>query len=114
MPIATTVTFHGTDPSDALRTHVIERAARLERFASDIQSCHVVVERAERRHQHGNRFRVRGSLLMRGRQINVSRAPSALVRNTDPYVAVTDVFDALRRRVEDYVRRRRNDVKTRT
>ena len=112
MPITTTVTFHGTDPSEALRTHVIQRAQRLERFASDIRSCQVVVERSERRHQNGNRFHVHGRILMRGRQIDAGSTPVADVRSVDAYVAVADMFDALRRRVEDYVRQRRNDVKT--
>ena len=114
MPVETSVTFHGLDPSQALRTHVLKHALRLERFAEDIRKCDIVVEFAERRHRRGNHFNVHGHVAMRGRRIDAGSAPAADTRNTDPYVAVSDVFDSLRRRVEDYVRRRRNETKART
>jgi ribosome-associated translation inhibitor RaiA len=114
MSFPTTVTFHGTSRSSALRTHVLKRAKRLERFAADIRSCRVVIEFSERRHRQGNHFNVHGSVLLRGRAIEANRTPTASNRGVDPYVAVSDVFDALRRRVEDYVRRRRGDIKNRS
>jgi ribosomal subunit interface protein len=101
------------DASEALRSHILDHARRLERFAGDIVACDVVVEKAEERHHQGNRFNVRASLAMRGRKIDAGHTPTADHRHEDPYVAVADTFDALRRRVEDYVRRRRGDVKTR-
>ena len=107
MAIATLVTFRGTESSPALRAHVVEHARRLERFADDIRSCRVVVGQA------GDRFDVHAHLLMRGRTIEAASLPSSTTRNDDAYVAVTEAFDVLRRRVEDYVRRRRGDVKAR-
>jgi len=111
MTIATTVTFHGTDASPALRSHVLEHAQHLERFADDISSCHVVIEHAERRHRRCNRFDVHCSVAMRGRRIDAGSTPTASHSHADPYVAVSDTFEALRRRIEDYVHRRRGAVK---
>jgi len=114
MSFSTTVTFHGFEASDALRQHAVELAARLEKFASDIIACDVVIEsRNQRRHQ-GNRYGVRIQLSLRGRKLQVGPGPVMKGRYEDPYVAVTDAFDALRRRVEDHVRKRRGDVKTHT
>lgn len=113
MSIPTTITFHGTDSSQALEAHIRDRVQRLERFAGDIVACRVVVERAEGRGHHGNRFNVHAHLTMRGRELDAGHTATADNRHEDPYVAVADTFDALRRRVEDYVRRRRGDVKPR-
>ena len=110
--IPTSVTFHGIESSEALRNIVLEHVARLERFASDIRSCRVVIESTERKRHQGNRFNVRVHLSMRGREIEAGNTPVEDSRHEDAYVAVTDTFDALRRRVEDYVRRRRGDVKS--
>ena len=113
MTFATRVTFRGTDSSPSLRDHVLERAQRLQRFASDIRSCDVVVAQADGRHRSGRHFDVHARVLMRGRTIEATTSPEATSRNEDAYTAVSNVFNALRRRVEDYVRQRRGDVKAR-
>jgi ribosomal subunit interface protein len=111
MTIPTEVTFRDMEPSEALRTAIIDRAQRLERFAGDILSCHVTVEHdAARRHQ-GNPYKIHARISMRGRQIDVSGASRSKSRKEDAYAVVADTFDVLRRRVEDYVRVRRADVK---
>ncbi|MDH3713716.1 MAG: cold shock domain-containing protein, partial [Gammaproteobacteria bacterium] len=43
--------------------------------------------------------------------IDVTRDPEQHYAHEDVYVAVRDAFDAARRRVEDYARRRRGQVK---
>lgn len=101
------------DASEALRTHILDHARHLERFAGDILACDVVVEKAERHHHQGDRFNAHVRIAMRGRKIDAGHTPAADHRHEDPYIAVTDAFNALRRRVEDYTRRRRGDVKTR-
>lgn len=112
MSIQTTVTFHGIEKSDALQASVLEHASHLERFAADILSCDVVISLSEHRHHHGNRYNVLVRLRMKGHEVEAGSAPAVDGRYEDPYVAVADAFDAVRRRVEDQVRRRRGDVKT--
>ena len=113
MTFATRVTFRGTGSSPALRAYVLERAQRLQRFAGDIRSCDVVVAVADGHHRSGHHFDVHARVLMRGRAIEAASSPEATSRNEDAYTAVSNVFNALRRRVEDYVRRRRGDFKAR-
>lgn len=112
MAIPTTVTFHGLKRSEALEAAVFEYVNRLEHFADDIVSCRVVITSVERRHHQGNRFNVHMHLSMHGREIEAGHTPTPDSTHEDPYVALSQTFDALRRRVEDYVRHRRGDIKS--
>ena len=109
--IPTSVTFHGMAASEALRAKVEARAQRLDRFAEDILACNVVVNACEHRHHRGNRYNVHASVTLRDGTIEAGHTPSPDSSHEDAYLAVTHTFDALRRRIEDHVRRRRGDIK---
>jgi cold shock CspA family protein len=98
-------------PSPSLEALVHEKAATLDKFAADIMSCRVVVEPAGKHHQHGNLYEVRIDLTVPGEEIAVTREPGEHTANKDIHVALRDAFDAARRKLEDYVRRRRHAVK---
>ena len=110
MTFPVNVTFQGLQTSEALRAHIIEHARRIARLARDIVSVDVVVTADSQRHEQGNAYDVRIKVGLAGAEIEV-RGVGAQDRRTDAYAAVTDTFDALRRRVEDRVRRRRGEVK---
>ena len=112
MTIPTSITFRGMAASEALRARIEERAQRLDRFAEDILSCNVVVNACERKHHRGNRYNVRASVTLRDCMIETGHTPSPDSSHEDAYLAVTHTFNALRRRVEDHVRRRRGDIKS--
>jgi len=112
MIIPTSITFRGMAASEALRARIEERVQRLDRFAEDILDCNVVVSACEHKHHHGNRYNVRASVTLRDCTIETGHTPSPDSSHEDAYLAVTQTFNALRRRVEDHVRRRRGDVKS--
>lgn len=112
MAIRTSVTFRGMDVSEALCTKIEERAQRLNRFAEDILSCNVVVNACGHKHHHGNRYNVRASVTLRDCTIETGHTPSPDSSREDAYLAVTHTFDAMRRRIEDHVRRRRGNIKS--
>jgi ribosomal subunit interface protein len=112
MTIPTSVTFRGMTASEALRAKIEERVQRLEGFAEDILACRIVVSACEHKHQQGNRYNVRASATLRDGTIEAGHTPSPDSSHEDAYLAVTHTFDALRRRIEDHVRRRRGDVKS--
>ena len=88
-----------------------EKAAKLERFYERIMGCRVVLEAVTRRHHQGNLYRVRIDLTVPGRELVVSREPGKDHAHEDVYVAIRDAFDAMRRQLEDYARKRRGEVK---
>ena len=111
MQIPTQITFKGLEHSDAIEAKILEQAARLERFAERIISCRVVVERATRRHRKGNLFSVHIDVKLPGKELVASRDPERGDAHEDPYIAVRDAFNALRRQLEDEVRRQRGQKK---
>jgi len=64
------------------------------------------------RRRHGDLYHVRVDLKVPGNEIVVKRDPPEHHSHEDIHVAVRDCFDAVRRQLEDHVRRRRGDVKT--
>ena len=105
------ITFRQMEPSPALETRVRELAQRLDRFSSQIMSCHVVIE-APHRHQHqGKLYEVRVDLTVPGSEIVASKQHSERHSHEDVHVALRDAFRAVRRQLENYERERRQDVK---
>lgn len=107
MQLPLQITFHEMDPSAAIEASIREHAARLERFYDRITSCRVLVEAPHRRHRHGNHYRVRIDLKVPERELVVAREPAEHDEHQDPYVAIRDAFDAMKRQLEDYARERR-------
>jgi ribosomal subunit interface protein len=111
MQVPLEVRFHNMDHSPAVEAAIRERAAKLERFADDIVSCHVAVEAPHKHHRHGNLYRVSVDVRLPGGEVVASRNPAEHHAHEDVYVAVRDAFNAAQRRVEDYIRVRRGKTK---
>lgn len=111
MAMSVNVTFDGMAPSDALRADVMQHADKLVQFAPRALACHVAVTASARRHHQGNLYQVHARLTLPGGEITAGRTGPRNHGHEDPYVAVRDTFDVLRRQLEDYVRRQRGDVK---
>lgn len=110
MALPLEITFRHMDPSDALRQNIEKHAERLERFAGDILSCDVVVEAVDHRHRKGNLYNVHVHLTLPGATLDAGRTKPDDHSHEDPYVAARDAFDVMRRRLEDFLRKR-GDVK---
>jgi ribosomal subunit interface protein len=106
MQIPLQITYRHFPRSDALEARIRERTAELEQFFPHVVSCRVVVEEESRHKQQGKLFAVRVDLHVPGRELVVNRE-----HDEDPFVAVRDAFDALRRQLEDHARVVRGDVK---
>ena len=100
------VTFRNIPPSEAIETHIKEKAAKLDRFYDRIMSCRVVVDRTQQRQRQGKLFGVRIDITVPRKELAVTRE-----ENEDVYVAIRDAFDAVCRRLEEHGRRERGDVK---
>jgi ribosomal subunit interface protein len=111
MPAWLQITFRNLDASPSVEERIRERARELEQFFDRIVSCRVVIE-APKHRRHGDLYHVRVDLKIPGKEIVVKRDPPEHHAHEDIYVAIRDCFDAVRRQLEDHVRRRRGDVKS--
>lgn len=107
MQIPMQITIRDMEHSEALETHIREKAQKLEEFFSHIMSCRVVVDMPHKHHHQGKQFNVRIDIGVPGNEIVVNRDHAE-----DVYVAVRDGFNAAKRQLEDYARKIRGDVKT--
>jgi ribosome-associated translation inhibitor RaiA len=113
------VTFRNMQTSGWLEKDVRARAAKLETYCQDIVSCHVAIGKPHRHQQNGNRFDVHIDIAVPGDEIAVSHSPHFRKQiddgmRKDIRGAVRDAFAAAKRQLQDYVRRRRLEVKAHT
>jgi cold shock CspA family protein len=124
------VTFRNISHSDAIEAFIREKAASLDRYYNHLMSCRVVVEVPHRHHRQGPHCHVRIDLAVPGGEIVIKREPTLHARQQDIEaeectkcmevershkhlrVAIREAFDAARRKLQDYARRQRADVKT--
>lgn len=106
MKQAPDIRFIGMEPSAALAAAAHEKASKLELFGPQIMACHVAVELAHKHRHQGRQFAVRLEVTVPGRQLAVSR-----VEHEDPYVALRDAFDSMKRQLDDTVERMREPLK---
>lgn len=106
MQIPLQITFRGMQTSPAVDAAVRDHAAKLEHFHARIMSCRVVIEQPGRHQRKGREFVVHIDLKVPGGEVAVKRDHDA-----DVMVALRDAFDAARRKLEDFVREQRGDVK---
>ena len=112
MQIPLQITFRDIDQSDAVEARIRERVDRLEKFFDRITGCRVMVEAPHARHHKGKLYHIRVDLTVPGSEIVVRREPQAHHAHEDIYVAIRDAFNAAQRRLQDYVRRNRGEIKT--
>jgi cold shock CspA family protein/ribosome-associated translation inhibitor RaiA len=128
MLIPVQVTFRNME-DDGLEEYVRQQVAKLERYYSRMTSCRVVVE-MRGRHQKGNLYHVRIDVGVPGGELLVKHEPSIHTALQDeettkrtkssevgalhkkPQRAILDAFSEMRRRLQEYAREQRGDVKT--
>jgi ribosomal subunit interface protein len=93
--------------SEAVEEKIQARADRLARFSDEIQKCEVWLESPHGHHRKGCLYGIRIRLTVPGEEIMIELQPET----DDVYVAIRDAFDAARRKLEDYERRRRGQLK---
>jgi ribosome-associated translation inhibitor RaiA len=123
------VTFRNMKSSPVVEEWIREEANKLETFYSQIMCCRVAIEVPHRHLVHGSPYHVRIDLTLPGgelvikREANLSsgvrRAGEKVIRKQleveTPHkqlrTAINDAFKAAARRLQDYARRQRGDVK---
>lgn len=123
------VTFLHMDTSPAVEQRIRDEAARLDRYFERIVSCRVTIEAPHKNRLHDGGYHIRIEIGVPGNDLVVthdaarhcSTAPEEdgrwtkelepQPRSHDVNTAIRDAFAAARRKLEDYSRRLRGDVK---
>ncbi len=106
MRVPLQISLHGIEHSNALYNAIKEKAEKLDRYYDRIMSCRVVLELAGRHKRRGKQFSVHVDLKVPGGELAVTREHDEQLET-----ALRDAFDAARRKLEDYARGQRGDVK---
>jgi ribosomal subunit interface protein len=103
----TRIHFLDMPRSEAVEAKIRARVGRLSKFSEDIQNCEIWLESPHRHHRKGYLYGIRIRLTVPNEEIDIRLQPES----DDVYVAIREAFDAARRNLEDYERRRRGQVK---
>ena len=124
------ITFRNMESSAEAEEWIRQEGAKLDEFYNHIMACRVVVELPSRHRKFGSLFHVRIDLTVPGGELVVKREPSlhrSIQQIGEPKIAkhlevkaphrelrqaIDDAFKEMGRRLQDYARRQRGDVKT--
>ena len=106
MKLELKITARNLELSEFIKEDIRERAGKLDKFYDRIMHFRVVVEVPHHHKHEGISYNVRIDMTVPGSELIVKREP-----NEDLEVAIRDAFDAARRKLEDFARRQRGDVK---
>lgn len=106
MKQALQIQFRGLEASAAVENRARELAERLGALAPDLMACRVGIELAQKHQHQGRPYSVRIDLTLPGHELVVNK-----VQDEDVYVALRDAFDAMKRQLDEVVRKRRGEEK---
>ncbi len=106
MKIPLQVTSRNISLSKAADHVIRSKVAKLEVFYDKIMGCRVLVEKPHRHHQHGVLHNVRIDMTVPGAELVVKRES-----HEDLQIAIRDAFDAVRRQLQSYVDKQRQNKK---
>ena len=105
------IDFQGMAGTAALQASIEQHVAKLEQRFGRATACRVVVKGPSEHHRTG-RYEVNIRIaLPNGKEVDISRAPSADERYTDLDFAINDSFKRARRRLQDQVRKLQGQIK---
>lgn len=106
MEIPLQITSRNLELSDAIESKIRLAAGKLDKIYDRIMRCRIIVESPHRHHHQGRLYNVCIHVTLPGSELVVKRAP-----HEDLYVSIRDSFNAARRKLEDFSRQQRGDVK---
>ncbi len=106
MAIPLQIHFGEVDNAPWLEGEIQKVFGRLERYSDAIQRCQVWVEAPHGHHRQGRVHEVRIRLTVPDEELVVHHQPA----DDDVDTLIHRAFDATRRQLQDYMRRRRRDT----
>lgn len=112
MQVPPEITYRDVEKTDALDTLVNEKIAKLERFYSNINSCHIAIEKIHDRPSSGSPYRVRLDITVPGHELVAESNPGESAQYDPLETVIRDAFDAASRQLKALNEQQRNRVKT--
>lgn len=106
MQVPIQILFRQMEPSNEVEAKIRERCHKLERFVEHIICCRLTIDAPSRRQHKDELYQVNMDLTLSDGELTVRPPP-----HKDVYVAIRDAFEIARRQLEEYVRRRRAELK---
>jgi ribosome-associated translation inhibitor RaiA len=104
------ISFRNSPLSQVIADTIEKHASKLAQFYDHITRCRVVIDVPHRHHQQGNVHRVHIDIAVPANEIVVSCETDR--QDPDLQATIGEAFDQAARQLQDYVRRRRGQVKT--
>jgi len=111
MQIPLHIEFRNLESSDALKQDIESKVAKLEKLASEMTSCRVVVEVPHKHKKQGRLFRVNIDITLPGKEIVASVSSDKNHAYENVYVVVRDAFNAAQKQLQQFLSKRRGDIK---
>jgi cold shock CspA family protein len=129
MELPMQITFRNMESSENVKDWIRSEAGKLETFYKPIMGCRVAVEIPHKHRRKGAAYGVRIDLTLPGGEIVVKRAPTLAHRlrqvkktaitkheeldgpRKNLRLAINQAFEAASRRLQDYARKQRREVK---
>lgn len=105
------IVYRGMEKDPTIDRLVRRKASWLGRYFPRLMGCRIMVEAPHRHSRTGFLYHVRLDLTIPGGEIVVRRDPPEHAAHEELSVAITDAFNAARRRLMDEARRRRGRTK---
>ena len=113
MRVTPEISYRGVNKTEALETLVAEKIARLEKFYSEISSCHLAIEKVHDHPESGSPYRVRLDITVPGvREIVVDKSPDKGDQYQPLEAIIRDTFDIADRQLKELNQQQHNHMKT--
>lgn len=112
MQLPVQITFRNIEGREWVNGQINERAKKLEKFFDRITSCRVMVEIPHKHHHRGNVVQVRIDITVPDKEIVITRETREQPQPEHLGSTIKEAFEAAKRQLEDYARKRRGNVKT--
>ena len=113
MRVPPEISYRGVNKTPALETLITEKIGKLERFYSQISSCHVAIEKTHDHPEHGSPYRVRLDITVpEDREIVVDKSPDTGKQAQPLEALIRDAFDVAIRQLKELNEQQHNHKKT--
>lgn len=107
MSLTPQIIFRDIPKSVSLETQIRNKISKLTLFCDEIMHCDIELSQTQKNANNGKLYQSRISISVPGKEIVVNHK-----LNEDAYVCIRDAFNAARRQLQDYMRKKRGQVKT--